>query len=205
MAQASLEFWFDFASPYSYVAAMQIEGLCRAAGVSLAWKPFLLGPIFELQGLKDSPFNVYPRRGAYMWRDLERLADKHGFPFRRPTRFPRSSTLAARVACVLVDEPWCAEYVRRVFVANFADDSEIDDRHVLAGIMDGLGHPGASLIGVATSEAKRGLLRANTTRAIELGIFGAPNCVVDGEVFWGEEVLDDAIAWARRTATKALR
>ncbi len=203
MSPTMLEFWFDFASSYSYVAAMQIEDLCRAADIPLIWKPFLLGPIFELQGLKDSPFNVYPRRGAYMWRDLERLAHKYHFPFRRPTHFPRSSTLAARVACILVDEPWCADYVRRVFVANFGDDEDISSREVLSEIIDGLGHPGASIIDDATSESKRGLLRANTSRAIELGMFGAPNCVVDGELFWGEEALDDAIDWARRVALKA--
>src|SRR5450755_2744220 len=102
-----LEFWFDFASTYSYVAAMRIEELCRASAVPLAWTPFLLGPIFSLQGWNDSHFNINQRRGAYMWRDLERLSKKFGLPWQRPTRFPRSSTLAARVACLIASEPWC--------------------------------------------------------------------------------------------------
>lgn len=109
-----LEFWFDFASGYSYIAAMQIEAMCSAVDVKLVWKPFLLGPIFALQGWNDSHFNLNPRRGAYMWRDLERLCGKFGQPFRRPAVFPRNSTLAARVASSIVDEPWAGEFIRRV-------------------------------------------------------------------------------------------
>src|SRR5207248_3319559 len=95
-----MEFWFEFASTYSYVAAMRIEGECERAGVELAWKPFLLGPIFTEQlGIHDSPFNVNPLRGRYMWRDVERLCAKYALPWRRPSVFPRNSVLAARVAC----------------------------------------------------------------------------------------------------------
>lgn len=194
---AVLDFWFDFASTYSYVGAMQIEELCRAAGVPIRWKPFLLGPIFARQGLRDSPFNVYPRRGAYMWRDLERLCHKHGFPWRQPTRFPRSSTLPARVACLIADEPWCGDFVRRIFVANFGEDREIGELPVVAKILEELGKP-SELIGTALDESHRGLLRTNTAQADALELFGAPNCIVNGEIFWGEEALADAVEWARR-------
>src|ERR671934_242232 len=95
-----MQFWFDFASTYSYVAALRLEDECAKAGVELEYRPFLLGPIFsELLGIKDSPFNVQPVRGRYMWRDLERLCEKHALPWRRPSNFPRNSVLAARVAC----------------------------------------------------------------------------------------------------------
>src|ERR671938_215080 len=95
-----MQFWFDFASTYSYVAALRVGEMCRRAGVELEYRPFLLGPIFnELLGIKDSPFNVQPVRGRYMWRDLERLCEKHGLPWRRPSVFPRHSVLPARVAC----------------------------------------------------------------------------------------------------------
>ena len=87
-----LEFWFEFASTYSYVAAMRIEELCREGGVELVWRPFMLGPIFALQGWSDSHFNLNERRGSYMWRDLERLTDKFGLPWRKPSRFPRPSS-----------------------------------------------------------------------------------------------------------------
>src|SRR5215468_10185497 len=90
-----LQFWFDFASTYSYVAALRVQPLCEAAGLTINYKPFLLGPIFvEQLGIKDSPFNAHPIRGRYMWRDLERLCGKYSLPWRRPTTFPRNSILA---------------------------------------------------------------------------------------------------------------
>lgn len=193
-----LDFWFDFASTYSYVAAMRIEKLCADGGVSLTWAPFLLGPIFALQGWNDSPFNINERRGAYMWRDLERLTSKFGLPWRRPTAFPRASTLAARVACSIAAEPWCGDFVRATFVANFAHDRDIASNAVISDILERLGQDGDVVLARAVDPERKGLLRANTERATALGIFGAPNCVVDGELFWGEEALDDAIAWANR-------
>ena len=191
-----LEFWFEFASTYSYVAAMRIEALCRQAGVALVWRPFLLGPIFALQGWETSHFNLNKRRGDYMWRDLERLCAKFEFPWQRPSEFPRNTIVPARVACAIADEPWCAEFVRAVYVANFGHDRAIDRREVVAEILTEIGQPAETILARAESPPWRPALRANTERATALGIFGAPNCVVDGELFWGEESLDDAIAWA---------
>jgi 2-hydroxychromene-2-carboxylate isomerase len=193
-----LQFWFDFASTYSYIAAMRIEALCAAAGVALDWKPFLLGPIFALQGWNDSPFNLNERRGAYMWHDLERLSAKFGLPWRRPSAFPRSSTLAARVACSVTEQPWCGEFIRRTFVANFGDDRDIGDGTVVSEMLEGLGEDPGQVIARALDQDHRGALRTSTERATALGIFGAPNCVVGDELFWGEEALEDAIAFAGR-------
>src|ERR1700758_1675801 len=122
-----LEFWFDFASTYSYIAVMRIEGLCDRRGVDLVWRPFSLGPIFQMQGWDTSPFNVNPRRGTYMWRDLERLTQKFHLPWRKPSVFPRNSILAARVACAADSQPWCGDFIRRAFVANFGEDADIAD------------------------------------------------------------------------------
>jgi 2-hydroxychromene-2-carboxylate isomerase len=95
---ASVEFWFEFGSTYSYLSAARIENIAAAAGVPVLWEPFLLGPIFAEQGWDDSPFNVYPAKGCYMWRDMERLCAKYCIPFTRPSRFPRNGLLAARIA-----------------------------------------------------------------------------------------------------------
>jgi 2-hydroxychromene-2-carboxylate isomerase len=194
----ALEFWFEFASTYSYIAAMRIEDLCRDAGVRLVWKPFLLGPIFALQGWETSHFNLNPRRGNYMWRDMERLCAKFGYPWRRPSEFPRSTTVPARVACAIADESWCGEFVRRVYVANFGEDRPVGERAVVAEILTELGQPADAILARAESPERKPTLRANTERAIELGIFGAPNCVVGNELFWGEESLQDAIDWSLR-------
>jgi 2-hydroxychromene-2-carboxylate isomerase len=193
-----LEFWFDFASTYSYVAAMRIQGLCSQRDVDLEWRPFALGPIFQMQGWDDSPFNLNARRGAYMWRDMERLAKKGNLPWRKPSVFPRNSVLAARIACAADAQTWCGDFIRRVFVGNFGEDLDIGDPSILAALLDEVGAP-EGFPEKATSPEFRGSLRRNTEIAIDLGIFGAPNCVVDGELFWGEEALEDALDWATLT------
>lgn len=194
----SLEFWFDFASTYSYIAAMRIEDLCASAGVPLQWRPFLLGPIFALQGWNDSPFMLNDRRGAYMWRDLERLTAKFALPWHKPSVFPRNSVLPARVAAAHVDEPWLSDFVKATFIANFGNDRDIGAQDVVAQILSSIGIDADRALAYALGDEQRGQIRRNTERAIALGIFGAPNCVVGGELFWGEETLEDALAWARR-------
>jgi 2-hydroxychromene-2-carboxylate isomerase len=197
-AVPSVELWFEFASTYSYPAVERVGPLAAARGLTVTWRPFLLGPIFRAQGWNDSPFNIYPVKGRYMWRDLERLCAKHGLPFRRPSAFPRSGLLAARVACVASGEPWCADFVRRVYRANFADDRDIADAAVVSDVLGALGQPAAEVLARAGAPETKEALRRQTERAIELGIFGAPTCVVDGELFWGNDRLEDAIAWAVR-------
>ena len=194
-----LQFWFELASMYSYVAALRIERECAAALVPLSWKPFLLGPIFTEQlGLRDSPFNAQPVRGRYMWRDLERLCEKHGLPWRRPSVFPRNSVLAARVACAGATEPWLPAFVRAAFEASFAHDRDVADAEVLREILAGLKLDPAPILERAGSQEVRAMLRANTSEAMRLGIFGAPDFEVGGELFFGQDRLGDAIAWSGR-------
>lgn len=191
----AIEFWFDFASTYSYLAASRIENLAGARGVPLEWRAFLLGPIFQDQGWSDSPFNLLPARGRYMWRDLERLCARYGLPWRKPTAFPRNSVLAARVACAFAAEPWLPEFVGAVFRANFAEDRDISDPYVIGACLDRLGLDGKDRMAMAESPRHRGLLRQETQRAKERGIFGAPTMIVDGELFWGYDRIEQALDW----------
>jgi 2-hydroxychromene-2-carboxylate isomerase len=196
MAHA-LEFWFEFASTYSYPAALRIEDACASAGLPLHWRPFLLGPIFAAQGWNDSPFNIYPAKGRYMWRDLERICAAQGLSLRRPSQFPRNGLLAARVACVGAHTAWLPAFVRATYRANFADDREIADPAVLAELLIALEiAPEPILAAAQTTEIKQ-RLRAQTDEAIERGIFGAPAFTVGDELFWGNDRLETAIAWAR--------
>jgi 2-hydroxychromene-2-carboxylate isomerase len=204
VAASALEFWFEFGSTYSYLSAVRIED---AEGVQVSWRPFLLGPIFEEQGWNDSPFNVYPAKGRYMWRDMERLCTKYGIPFARPSRFPRDGLLAARVACLASAklEPWLPEFVRAVFRANFAEDRDIGDAAEIRSILDSLGQPGAQLVEQARAPGNKRRLREQTQRAKELGIFGAPSFMVGEELFWGNDRLEDALAWAGPRTGEARR
>lgn len=104
-AHAHMEMWFDFASPYSYLALSRLDALAQEAGVQVALRPFLLGPIFQTQGWKDSPFRLFPGKGAYMMRDIARLAEKYGIDYKPPQVFPRVGVLPARVALLGQDQP----------------------------------------------------------------------------------------------------
>ncbi|MBN1210777.1 MAG: 2-hydroxychromene-2-carboxylate isomerase [Myxococcaceae bacterium] len=189
-----IEFWFDFASTYSYVAAMRVEAEAARVGARVLWRPFLLGPLFsEQQGIKDSPFNVNPVRGRYMWRDMERLCAKYGLAWRKPSAFPRNSTLAARVALVGAEEPWGPDFARAVYSANFAQDQDISSRAVLEELLAKVGADARAVLARAESGENKPRLREQTTRAAQLGLFGAPNFIVSGELFFGQDRLDDAL------------
>jgi len=194
-----LDFWYEFASTYSFLTAMRIEKAASVAGVEIAWRPFLLGPIFRSQGWDTSPFNLYPAKGRYMVRDLERSAAALGTTFKLPKQFPSNSLLAARLAVVGCEEGWVAPFSRRVFEQEFAGEADISDKSVLAGILGELNLAPEPLFERAAQDDVKSKLRSSTEHAISLGIFGAPSFVtVDGELFWGDDRLDQALRWAQR-------
>lgn len=203
MPRPVVEFWFEFASTYSYLSVMRIERAAEAAGVEVAWRPFLLGPVFLALGWNDSPFNIYPPKGRYMWRDLARLAAKYGLPFQVPSRFPRNGLLAARVALVGVAEGWAAPFARAAMRANFAEDRDIGEPTVIAQILRELALPADDVLVRAQTEDNKLALRRQTESAAELGLFGAPSFRVGDELFWGNDRLEDALAWARAGAEPA--
>ncbi len=192
----SLDFWFDFASSYSYPAAMRVGALTEAAGVRLNWRPFLLGPIFVAQGWRSSPFNLYPLKGRYMWRDLERICAREKLPLQQPENFPQNSLFAAR--CMLaLDVAARPAFAKAVFAAEFGTGEPIDQTQTLAAIFSTLGLPGSTLVEASSAPIKQAL-RAETEEAQRLGLFGAPSFLTqDGELFWGNDRLEEAIAWAK--------
>ena len=209
----SLDFWFEFASTYSYPAAMRIAPLAREAGVTVRFRPFLLGPVFQAQGWSTSPFNLYAAKGGNMWRDLERLCADLKLSFRRPEPFPQNSLLAARVALVGLGtasgeqssgeqswdgQSWGEQFCRAVFLAEFCDDLQIDDVAVLSDILARLNVKPEPVLDAARTDTNKARLRAQTEEAQRLGIFGAPSFVTaDGELFWGNDRLERALAWAK--------
>lgn len=197
MPGATVDFWFDFASTYSYPAMMRIGAAAKAAGVAVRLRPFLLGPLFKAQGWATSPFNIYPAKGAYMWRDLERLCADLGVPFRRPEPFPQNSLLAARLTLAGAADGWGDDFARAVFQAEFGEGRSIEDATVLGDILMALGVNPQAALGAAQADAIKATLRAQTEEAQTLGIFGAPTFVTaDGEMFWGNDRLERALAWA---------
>lgn len=195
----ALDFWFEFASTYSYPAAMRIGALARDRGVIVRWRPFLLGPVFKAQGWDNSPFNIYPVKGRYMWRDLERICAAAGLPFVRPAVFPQNTILAARVALVALGEGWGEDFSRAVYAAEFGEGRDIGAPGLIADILTALGRDADAVITRAQADDNKLMLRKNTEEAQALGIFGAPSIVTaDGELFWGNDRLEAALDWARR-------
>ncbi|WP_029030595.1 2-hydroxychromene-2-carboxylate isomerase [Salinarimonas rosea] len=192
-----LEFWFDFASTYAYLSAMRIEPLAEAAGVDVRFRPFLLGPIFQSQGWNTSPFNLYPAKGRYMWRDVAREAERRGLPFRKPEPFPQNGLAATRVALWGADKPWCGAFVRAVFHAEFGEGRSIEEPSAVAALAGSVGLDPDGTMKAASADPNKQRLRAVTEEARTKGVFGAPTFFAeDGEMFWGDDRLERALAWA---------
>jgi 2-hydroxychromene-2-carboxylate isomerase len=194
-----LDFWFDFASTYSYPAAVRIRRLADEAGLAVRFRPFLLGPIFKAQGWTTSPFNLFAAKGSNMWRDLERICADASLPFRRPEPFPQNSVLAARVALVGLARTWGEAFCVAVFEAQFGEGRSIADADVIADILLRLDVAPEEALARATSEDNKLKLRAQTEQAQRLGVFGAPTFIAaDGELFWGNDRLERALLWAKQ-------
>ena len=200
-----LDFWFDFGSTYSYPAALRIGPLANGAGVRVRFRPFLLGPTFKAQGWTTSPFNLFPAKGRHMWRDLERLCADLSLPFRRPEPFPQNGLLAARVALAGFEQDisskksWGDDFCRAVFRAEFAEGRRIDDPAVIGDLLAGLQVDPRPALAAAQSDAIKARLRAQTEEAERLGLFGAPSFTCeDGELFWGNDRLEQALRWATK-------
>ncbi|MEO0982395.1 MAG: 2-hydroxychromene-2-carboxylate isomerase [Pseudomonadota bacterium] len=196
---ARLEFFFEFASTYSYPAAMRIESAATARGVEVDWRPFMLGPIAKAQlGVTDSIFNQMPLKGQYMWRDVKRICDKLDLPFQRPDVFPQNGLRAARIALALLEAgaPAAVAFIKAVYLANFRDNASISDKDVLARLVAEAGADVDAALAAAGSQAAKDALRANTDLAVARGVFGAPMFFTpDGEMFWGNDRLEDALDW----------
>lgn len=195
---ARIDFWYDPASSYSFLSALRIEALAKDAGVEVAWRPFLLGPIFKEQGWTSSPFNLYPAKGRYMVRDIERVAASRGLGFRLPAIFPANSLKAARIALVGAEEGWIAPFTRAMFAAQFEQGADIDDDQVLRRILGDLELDAAVILSRTETPQLKQKLKDQTAEAARLGIFGAPTFTVKGEIFWGDDRLEQALDWAIR-------
>ncbi|MCF6102075.1 DsbA family protein [Mesorhizobium muleiense] len=153
---AMLEFWFDFASPYSYLAASRIEDLISSAPLKLVWKPFLLGPIFKRRASNSSPFQeAGPDERRYRRRDVERLCEMYRLPLLWPSNYPRGSLLATRVALIAAAEGWCGTFARAIFKANFAEDQNIGSEVVITDILNVLRRDAGEIVAKAALARSR--------------------------------------------------
>jgi 2-hydroxychromene-2-carboxylate isomerase len=193
-----MEFWYEFGSTYSYPAAMRIERLAEEAGVEVRWRPFLLGPIFQTLGWNDSPFNIFAAKGRYMWRDLTRVCEAEGLPLKLPpAKFPQNGLKAARIALVGESEGWTPAFTRAVFAANYSEQKDISEDATLRAILAGLGVRADAVFTAANTWENKDALRRQTEEAASRGLFGAPSFTIGDELFWGNDRLEAALAWAK--------
>lgn len=191
-----IEFWFDFGSNYSYLTAMRIEDIASKSGIDVAWRPFLLGPIFQSFGWESSPFVLQKQKGAYTWKDMERQARKFGVAWTQPTTFPRRAILPLRVAALGMDKSWIGNFVRATMMRNFADDKDIDSEDAVREVLAAIDVAADEVVAQAQSDENKARLRQATETAAARGIFGAPMFFVGDEMFWGNDRLEDAIEYA---------
>jgi 2-hydroxychromene-2-carboxylate isomerase len=172
--------------------------LAEEAGIALRWRPFLLGPIFAAQGWNTSPFALYPSKGRYMWRDTARRARRQGLDFVKPENFPQNSLSAARLALAGREGGWTSVFSKALFRAQFCEGRNIAEEAVQTLALREAGIEPHVAIPLSRSEEVKGRLRAEIEYAKSIGIFGAPFFVAgDGELFWGDDRLEEALEWAR--------
>ncbi len=192
---AAIEFYFDYSSPYGYLAAQRIDEMAEGYGREVAWKPFLLGALFKTTG--SQPLLDIPMKGDYARRDLARCARRYDIPFVLPETFPFMSVAACRATYWLGERG--AEDAKALAVAlfdtAFGAGRSISRPEEVAAVAAELGHGEDQVLAAVQDQRIKDLLRREVDAAIAKGVFGSPYIIVDGEPFWGFDRLDDIARW----------
>ena len=186
----SVEFYFDFGSPTSYLAYTQLPGICAAAGAELVYRPVLLGGVFQATG-NVSPIAV-PAKGRYTLIDMQRFARRYGVPLKMNPHFPINTLLLMRAATgVQLRQPERFEALLAcVFKGMWVDALNLGDAAVLGPLLAEAGFDPQALLALAAEQEVKDALKANTEAAIKRGMFGAPTMFVGDQMFFGQDRLD---------------
>lgn len=191
---SQIDFWYSIGSTYSYLTVMRLPEVERAAGVKVRWRPFDVRHVMVEQN--NIPFKDKPVKTAYMWRDLERRAGRYGLAPRVPAPYPLPGlVLANQIATLGAEEGWVAEYTRATYRRWFESGEPAGEEPNISESLKEIGCDPSQVLAAAQSERIKGALVSATHEAMELGVFGSPTFVVDGEVFWGDDRLEDALLW----------
>lgn len=192
---ASVDFYFDFSSPYGYIASHKIDALAAQYGRAVTWRPFLLGVAFKATG--QTPLPQVPIKGDYARHDLQRSARFHGIPYRHPSRFPIATVAPARAFYWLnATEPARAKALARaLYAAYFTADVDISSAENTVAVAAQAGLGADAVRAGINDQAVKDLTRVEVEKALAIGVFGSPYIVVDGEPFWGQDRLDQVERW----------
>ena len=198
MAQPQIDFWFSIGSLYTYLAVMRLPEVEAQSGESFRWRPFSIRTIMiEMDNIPAKK----PVKMAYSWRDLERRAQQYGHPFAKRPPYPlKNFDLTNRIAIVGAQEGWCADYVRAAYKAWFLEHNEAGGDENNRASLRAAGQDPDRVLQIAGSDEITNAYEAATAEARDLGIFGVPTFATGGELFWGDDRLDDAVRWHRSHA-----
>lgn len=193
---AQIDFWYSIGSTYSYLTVMRLPEVEQAHNVTFRWRPFDVRHVMVEQN--NIPFKGKPIKAAYMWRDIERRAQRYGLSPEVPAPYPLPGlVLANQVATLGVSEGWVEEYTRATYKRWFENGDPAGEEPNLSSSLEDIGCDPSKVLAAAQTDSVVKALAAATDEAIALGVFGSPTFVVDGEVFWGDDRLEDAVLWAQ--------
>ena len=190
-----IEFYFDFSSPYGYLASERIDAIAARHGRDVAWRPYLMGVAMKVTG--SSPVVDRPMLGAYSRRDMERSARRLEVPFEFPEPFPIPTIAACRAVYWMeqADESAARPLAQALYRAYFVDGRNISEPDVVADVAADSGTGRDALLAGIQEPAIKERLKEVTNDAVERGIFGSPFFMVDGEPFWGHDRMDEVDRW----------
>ncbi|CAN0117568.1 unnamed protein product [Chrysoparadoxa australica] len=191
----TIDFWYSIGSTYSYLTVMRLAGVEARSHLSFRWRPMDVRSIMVAQN--NIPFKYKPVKTAYMWRDIERRAARYGLHPRLPAPYPLPGlVLANLVATIGAEEGWIRDYTIATYRRWIEGGDPAGQEPNLSASLSEIGcDPETILLAAETEEVKR-RLRAETEEARKKGIFGSPTFDVSGELFWGDDRLEDAVDWA---------
>ena len=195
MPKPKLEFFFEFSSPFGYVASEIVEPFAERHDVELVWKPFLLAAAFKVAGTR--PLLEIPLKGDYSRRDLLRTARLHGVPYRHPDAFPLIGVSACRAALwALENAPERrVDLIHAIYRHAFADGEDFGKADTVAALAEGVGIDGAALLAGIKDAGLKARLREDVQAALDRGVFGSPYFIFGDEPFWGVDHMDQLARW----------
>ena len=195
-----VDFYFDFSSPYGYMASTQIEALAGELGREVHWRPILLGPMFKAMG--SAPLTEIPLKGDYARHDFARSALLSGIAYTHPDKFPIGTVAAARAVLYMQqqDPIQAVDLIKALYAAYFVEGRDIGDAQVVLDVAQARGLDRAALAQGIAQESIKNQLKEQVQQAMARGVFGSPFVIIDGEPFWGFDRFGHIRAWAQRQA-----
>lgn len=194
----TIDFYFDFSSPYGYLASKRIEHIASAHDHTVSWHPILLGAIFKVTG--QAPLTEAPLKGDYALMDFARSAREHKLDYKHPEVFPIGAVAACRATIWLRDNAQASnkqtgDFIQSIFHAYYTDGKDITDSTVLAELATTLGIDSNAMLNALTEQSVKDALRNEVENAIKAGVFGSPVMIVNKEIFWGNDRVEQLDRW----------